>query len=86
MKLLKWAILAAPLVILPTAFSAPAAARAVVGIDFGGVAIGYRDGYYDQGHRYHRWAHRDAARYRAQYHDNYRDMTHSRDRHRSWEH
>jgi hypothetical protein len=86
MKLLKWAVLAAPLVILPTTFTHPAAARAVVGIDFGGVAIGYRDGYYDQGHRYHRWAHRDAERYRAQYHDNYRDMTHSRDHNRSWEH
>jgi len=83
-KIIKWAVLVAPLLALPTAFSAPAAARAVAGIDFGNVAIGYRDGYYDQGHRYHHWAHRDAERYRTKYHDNYRDMTHSRDHERHW--
>ena len=86
MKSLKWAILAAPLVLLPGVSTVPAAARAAVAIDFGNVAIGYRDGYYDQGHRYHRWGHGDAARYHTQYHDNYRDMVHSRDHHRSWEH
>jgi len=86
MKSLKWALLAAPLFILPSAVTAPAAARPAVQIDFGNVAFGYRDGYYDQGHRYHRWAHRDAVRYQTQYHDHYRDMTHSRDRHRSWDH
>jgi hypothetical protein len=84
MKLLKWAILAAPLVLLPSAFTAPAAARTGVSIDFGNVAVGYRDGYYDHGHRYHRWARGDADRYRTQYHDHYRDMSHSRDHDRHW--
>ena len=47
--------------------------------------MGYRDGYYDRSHQYHRWAHkRDAEAYRTQYHDNYRDMTHDRDHDRSW--
>jgi hypothetical protein len=86
MKLLKLAILAAPLLVTLGGFSAPAVARTGVSIDFGNVALGYRDGYYDQGHRYHRWARRDAMRYRTQYHDNYRDMAHGRDRHRSWNH
>ena len=84
MKSLKWIILAAPLCLVPTAFTAPASARAAVAIDFGGVAIGYRDGYYDQGHRYHRWARADAARYRDRYHDHYRDMAHTRDHDRGW--
>src|ERR1700750_3063868 len=73
MKSLKWAILAAPLLVLPSAFTTTAAARAAVSIDFGNVAVGYRDGYYDQGHRYHRWGRADAARYRGQFHDHYRD-------------
>ena len=84
MKSLKWIILAAPLCLVPTAFTSPASARAAVAIDLGGVAIGYRDGYYDQGHRYHRWARADAERYRAQYHDHYRDMAHTRDHDRGW--
>ena len=84
MTSLKWTILLAPLVLLTTAFIAPVCARPAVAIDFGNVAIGYRDGYYDQGHRYHRWAHADAARYRDRYHDHYRDMVHSRDHDRGW--
>ncbi|MGZ5920802.1 MAG: hypothetical protein ACXWLT_03455 [Rhizomicrobium sp.] len=84
MKFIKWAILAAPLAVLTTVHSTPASARAAVAIDFGNVALGYRDGYYDQGHRYHHWARGDAARYRDQYHDHYRDMSHARDHHRSW--
>ena len=84
MKSLKWAVLAASLVFVPTALTAPASARAVVGIDFGNVAIGYRDGYYDNGHRYHHWARADAAKYRGQYQDHYRDMAHTRDHNRGW--
>ena len=86
MKLLKWAILATPLAILPSAFSTPATARAAVAINFGDVALGYQDGYYDKSHHYHQWASQDAVRYRTQYHDNYRDMAHSRDHDRSWDH
>jgi hypothetical protein len=84
MKSLKWAILAAPLVVLPCTFTMPAAARAAVALDFGNIAVGYRDGYYDQGHRYHHWGRSDAARYRGQYHDHYRDMSHTRDHNRGW--
>jgi hypothetical protein len=84
MKLLKSALLAACLAVPSMAITAPAVARAGVTIDFGNVGIGYRDGYYDRGHQYHRWARRDADAYRVKYHDNYRDMTHDRDHNRSW--
>jgi len=84
MKLLKSALLAACLAVPSIAITGPAVARAGVTIDFGNVGIGYRDGYYDRGHHYHRWARRDADSYRAKYHDNYRDMTHDRDHDRSW--
>jgi hypothetical protein len=84
MKLLKSALLAACLAVPSMAITAPAGARTGVTIDFGNVGIGYRDGYYDRGHHYHRWARRDADSYRAKYHDNYRDMTHDRDHDRSW--
>jgi hypothetical protein len=82
MNLLKPTLLIAALGVLPMV-TTPATARAGITMDFGNVAIGYRDGYRDRDHRYHRWAHRqDADAYRNRYHDNYRDMTHDRDR--SW--
>jgi len=86
MKLLTSALLASSLILSSAAVSLPAAARTGVTIDFGNVGLGYRDGYYDRGHQYHRWNRRDANAYRAQYHENYRDMTHNRDHNRSWEH
>ena len=61
-------------------------ARTGVTIDFGNVGVGYRDGYYDRGHRYHSWHRSDAVAYRTKYHDNYRDMYHYRDHNRSWSH
>jgi hypothetical protein len=85
MNLLKPTLLISALAILPMAITTPVAARPAVTADFGNVAVGYRDGYRDRDHRYHRWAHRrDAEAYRSQYHDNYRDMTHDRDHDRSW--
>ena len=86
MKTLPAALLAASLVIPSVAVTAPAMARSSVSVDFGNVSIGYRDGYYDKGHRYHRWARHDADTYRTQYQQSYRDMNHNRDRHRSWDH
>jgi len=60
--------------------ASPAVARPAVTVDFGNIAIGYRDGYRDQNHQYHRWAHQqDARTYRTQHSENYRDMNHNRD-------
>src|SRR5882724_7355296 len=42
-----------------------AQARDSVVIDFGNVAFGYRDGYWDRGHNWHRWEHaREREHYR----------------------
>jgi hypothetical protein len=84
----KAALAAVALSLLPFAAAAPASARerAVVGFDFGNVAFGFRDGYWDQGHRWHRWHNRrDAVGYRTQYGDHYRDMSHNRARNHGWQ-
>ena len=73
------ALFASVCALLPVASSVPSEARATVAIDFGNVAIGYRDGYRDQNQQYHRWAHKDAQTYRAQHSENYRDMNHDKD-------
>jgi 5-formyltetrahydrofolate cyclo-ligase len=86
MKMLTTTLLASSLIFLPVLASMPAAARPGVTVDFGNVGIGYRDGYYDRGHQYHRWHRNDAVAYRTQYHDHYRDMYHNRDHNRSWDH
>jgi hypothetical protein len=72
-------LFASALALVPLTSALPASARGAVTVDFGNVAIGYRDGYRDRNHEYHRWAHRDAERYRSRYSQNYRDMTHDRD-------
>jgi len=49
-----------------------------VGFDIGNVAIGYSDGYYDNGHHWHRWAHRDdLAAYRGAHADSYHEWRHN---------
>jgi hypothetical protein len=88
MKLfIKSALLASAFALLPVAASVPAKARAAVVLDLGTVGIGYRDGYRDQNHQYHRWANQhDAVAYRTKYRQNYRDMNHDRDHDSSGSH
>ena len=53
--------------------------HATVAIQFGNVAIGYRDGYWDNDHRWHRWHNdRDYRDYRDQGGRNYHDWDHNR--------
>jgi hypothetical protein len=53
-----------------------------VSVDFGDVAIGYRDGYYDSGHHWHHWRHaHDYQAYGHAHPENYRDYGHGRDEH-----
>jgi hypothetical protein len=55
---------------------------ATVGFNIGDVSIGYSDGYWDQGHHWHRWAHRgDAAAYRSAHSDGYHEWRHDDKRH-----
>ncbi len=73
-------LFASAFALVPLASALPAAAAPAVTVDFGNIAIGYRDGYRDQNHQYHRWAHpQDVRAYRAQHAENYRDMNHNRD-------
>jgi hypothetical protein len=78
MKIIKTIPLACAVALL--ASLAPALARPAVAIDFGNVAVGYRDGYRDNHQQWHRWHHRsDAMAYRSHYQQNYRDMNYRDD-------
>lgn len=58
----------------------------VISIGFGDVAFGYRDGYWDNGHRWHRWNNsRDYRNYRGQHGNNYHDWNHNRDSNHGWQ-
>lgn len=52
---------------------------------FNEIAFGYRDGYWDNGHRWHRWSNdRDHRNYRSHYAGGYRDWNHDRDGGDGW--
>jgi hypothetical protein len=58
----------------------------VVQIDFGTIAFGYRDGYWDNGHQWHRWHNDDEYRnYRNRQGNNYHDWNHDRDHDMGWQ-
>ena len=58
----------------------------IISIGFGDVAYGYRDGYWDGGHRWHHWRHnRDYRTYRYQHGSNYHDWNHDRDSDNGWQ-
>jgi len=57
----------------------------IISLAFGDIAFGYRDGYWDNGHRWHRWNNdRDYQAYRHHKGNNYRDWNHNRDRDNGW--
>jgi hypothetical protein len=59
-----------------------AVAQVGVSVNFGDVAIGYQDGYYDSHHHWHHWRHdNDWQAYRTAHPDHYRDYRHDRDDH-----
>jgi hypothetical protein len=64
----------------------PATAQSVsVGINLGGIAFGFTDGYWDRDHHWHRWENaRQAAAFRAQFHDHYYGWRHDRDEGQGW--
>jgi hypothetical protein len=65
---------------------APAiAADVTVGVGPGGIAFGYKDGYWDQGHKWHAWASADeAAHWRAANKAHYYEWKHDRDKGEGW--
>jgi hypothetical protein len=63
--------------------SAAAQARVTVGFNFGDVGIGYSDGYYDRGQRWHNWRrHDDMTYWRRSHLRDYHDWRHDDSRHR----
>jgi len=61
--------------------NAPAAGAATLSFNFGNVAMGYSDGYWDNGHRWHAWRRGELARYRAEHRDSYHAWRHNDRRH-----
>ena len=51
--------------------------RPAITVDFGNVGIGYRNGYMDNDHSWHRWEHRnDYVSYRRNHRHQYHDWNH----------
>lgn len=60
--------------------------RNALTFDFGSVAFGYNDGYWDNGHRWHAWRNRgDHDGYRNHQGNNYHDWHHNRDHDNGWQ-
>jgi hypothetical protein len=55
----------------------PAASAAGISINFGNVATGYSDGYWDSGHKWHAWRRGELARYRTEHRDTYHSYRHN---------
>ena len=73
-------VIAAALILGVSAGAANAAVR--VGFDFGNVAIGYSDGYYDNGHHWHAWRRQaDLRAWQRDHHDSYHGWRHNGRRH-----
>ena len=58
--------------------------RSNVVIDLGAVAFGYNDGYWDNGHHWHKWRHRSDYRYYRDHGQNYHSWNHDRDNDNGW--
>jgi len=57
-----------------------------VSFSFGDVAYGYQDGYWDNGHRWHKWRNSNDQRdYRNQHSNNYRNGNHTRYAGQGWQ-
>ena len=57
-----------------------------ISISFGDVAYGYRDGYWDSGHRWHHWRNNgDYRSYRGRRGNHYHDWNHDRDSDNGWQ-
>lgn len=84
-KLFKSGIAAIALAGAAIVMSGPVSAAGIA-IDFGNVAVGYSDGYWDNGHHWHHWGRRDARAYRAAHRDHYYAWRHNDRHHRHHDH
>ena len=53
-------------------------------VGFGGIAFGYNDGYWDTGHRWHRWKNSSEYHNYRDHGANYHGWKHNRDRNQGW--
>ena len=92
-KTLNGAIVALGLAGAALAFAGPASADDVgvhvgpigIGLNFGDVAYGYQDGYWDQKHQWHQWRDdREMHDYRNAPGNHYSDYKHDRDNDQGW--
>jgi hypothetical protein len=61
------------------------AADVSVGVNAGGIAFGYSDGYWDRGHNWHAWENEQAAaKFRAENHEHYYERKHDADKDKGW--
>jgi hypothetical protein len=81
-SILRAAIVSAVAGAAALAVATPVIAQVGLTLNFGDVAIGYRDGYYDGHHVWHHWRHpNDYRDYGRAHPDHYRDYGHDRDDH-----
>jgi len=84
-KVLTGAIIALGLAGAALATTGTASAERVgVSLNFGNVAFGYQDGYWDRGHRWHHWRRGEMARYQLVSANHYYGWRHDRDADRGW--
>ena len=58
----------------------------VISVNMTGIAVGYRDGYWDNGHTWHKWRHSsDYRNYRDQNGRNFHNWRHDRDGGDGWQ-
>jgi hypothetical protein len=83
---LRSALVASALISGSLAVAAPAmAANLTAGAGDGGIAFGYSDGYWDQGHHWHKWRDkRQAAEFRKEHGDHFYARKHDADRDHGW--
>ncbi|HEY4125809.1 MAG TPA: hypothetical protein VGM36_14410 [Rhizomicrobium sp.] len=85
-KLFKSGIVVLSLMGGAAAITGPASAAGIA-IDFGNVAMGYSDGYWDSGHHWHHWDRSHARAYRTAHRDHYHGWRHDdRHHHGGWDH
>ena len=59
--------------------------RGAISLDFGDIAVGYRDGYWDNGHNWHQWGDdRRRQTYQSHQDNHYNDWNHDRDGDDGW--
>jgi hypothetical protein len=84
-KIMTAALVALALVGGSFAIAPTTATAADVTVSVPGVAFGYDDGYWDQGHAWHGWATPDArVQFQTANHDHYYGWKHDRDSDMGW--